>query len=78
MLNVVNPWMHKPVARFNPKRTDTLRPELMPLIGVVAEWRHAGTGGEGEPYPGQQRWIAQDERFDGLWAPSEDLEEVDR
>jgi hypothetical protein len=61
-------------AKFMPKRLDDVRPELVPLIGEKATWRYAGTGRHGEPYPGQHRWDTRDERFQGHWAPDEDLE----
>ena len=69
-------WGARPIARFKPKRLDTLRPEFRPLIGEVVTWRYAGTSDEDEPYPGQQRWQTDDERFEGYWTPAEDLEPV--
>lgn len=69
---VVTKWR----ATFRPKRLDNLRPELVPLIGEVAEWDYAGRSGDDEPYPGQWRWNTSDARWRGKWVPDEDLEPV--
>ena len=69
-------YAERPVARFNPKRLTDLRPEMRPLVGVIATWRYAFTGFADEPYPGQQRWQSEDKRFGPYWVPAEDLEPV--
>jgi hypothetical protein len=78
MQNVDNPWAHKPLARFNPTRTDNLRPEWQAVVGQVTTWRYAGTQDEGQAYAGQQTWQAADDSgFPFHWVPAEDLEEVE-
>lgn len=78
MMHFDSPWGRKPLAKFAPKKTNDLRECLKPLIGEVVEWRYVGTGGDDEPFPGQQRWTTDDVRFAYFWVPTEDLEEVPR
>jgi hypothetical protein len=69
------PWTEV-TARFNPKRLESLKPELKSAIGVVAKFRYAWTIDEddGGPYVGQIAFLTDDERFQHLWIPTEDLE----
>lgn len=66
-------------AIFRPKRLDTLRPELLPMIGRRVEVVPMGHA-DAEPYAGQQIWMAdfhvlrEDDPLLGFWAPEEDLE----
>lgn len=62
-------------AYFRPKDRETLRPEIKPLWGELVEWWLGGVSGKDEDYPGQQRWHTDDDRFAGLWAPDQDLED---
>lgn len=75
----------KRVARFQPQRTDDLRPEVKSLVGRTLEFSFAGTGGEDEPYPGETRWMVIRRVDDGpelieselyWWSPERDLEEL--
>jgi hypothetical protein len=76
LLNI-EPW-EKVVALFNPKRKETLKPELLAAIGVTAEFRCSWiiTEEDGGPYVGQGAFHTDDERFHHFWVPSEDLELV--
>jgi hypothetical protein len=67
----------KRIAAFRPKEVETVRPELLPLIGEVAEWRWAGQQGDDDKFPGQAIWNTDDARFQGYWVPDEDLEDGD-
>lgn len=71
----IQPW-DKVTARFNPKRVETLKPELLGAIGVTAEFRCSWIIDEedGGPYVGQGAFHTDDKRFHYLWVPSEDLE----
>lgn len=60
-------------ATFSPRDTESLRPELRSCIGITVDWRWAGKSDDDEPYPGQDRWNTNDERFQGYWVPDEDL-----
>lgn len=69
------------IGIFNPKRRDTLRPEMIPLIGLEFKFRYAWTMDDGDPYPGQVAWTF-DRRMlesDGFlpehdrWIPDEDI-----
>lgn len=73
----IQPW-DKVVARFNPKRTQTLRPELASVVGVTAQFTCSWIIDEddGGPYVGQGAFLTDDERFRHLWVPQEDLEIV--
>jgi hypothetical protein len=66
---------YRRTAYFRPKDQESLRPEVKPLFGELVEWWLGGVSGVDEPFPGQQRWHTDDERFDGLWVPDEDLED---
>jgi hypothetical protein len=61
-------------ATFNPKKTDDLRPELVPVIGKEVSLGYAGTGMDDEPYPGQHRYYGED--TDGYWVPECDLDNI--
>jgi hypothetical protein len=72
------------IARFQPKRTETLRECMLPYIGQVFEFQHVWTAEEGETYAGQGCWVMSPKYNDdlprgvvGLWIPREDLEELD-
>jgi hypothetical protein len=70
---------------FVPKRMDTLRPEVAPLIGMAFKFRYAWTMDEDDPYPGQVAWFIDpddQERFGltneqrGWWYPDEDIHDL--
>lgn len=63
-------------ARFNPKRLDTLRPELCGALGAEAVFMYAWPieEADGGPYVGQWALTTFDPRFLDLWVPEEDLE----
>ena len=71
------------IARFAPKRLETLRPCMRPFIGRVFQWRYLWTADEDETYAGQDCW-AMDYKHEvelpddviGRWCPDEDLERV--
>jgi len=65
-------------ARFQPcpEHVDTLRPELLPLAGEVAEFTYAWMMDGSERFPGAWALTTDDRRFLGLWVPEFDLEEV--
>lgn len=61
-------------AEFRPKVLDDLRDGFSALVGARVKWRPAYRGDADESYPGQMRWVTNDERFEGLWVPAEDLQ----
>lgn len=68
--------IYKKRGIFRPKRTDDLRPEMVPGIGKEYLFTTAGTMDEG-PYSGQE--IFQIHEMDGTmarlgWVPAEDIE----
>lgn len=69
----------KVTARFEPKRLDTLRPQLKHLIGQTFVWRFNGWMEEGT-YKDQVTWLHNDypnDPFEGYWIPDEDLIKVE-
>jgi hypothetical protein len=69
------PSRYKRTAYFRPKDQGTLRPDIKPLFGELVEWWLGGVNSKDEDFPGQQRWHTNDDRFQGLWVPDEDLED---
>lgn len=60
-------------ATFQPRRTETLRPEASTFVGQTLEWEYAGTMDEG-PYDGQTIWTPTDKSLPWFgWVPDEDL-----
>lgn len=72
----MKPYKHRRVlARFSPKTTADLDPELARLIGTVAEFRyHRYLDDDDTPYSGQWVLTTGDQRFGGYWFPESDLE----
>lgn len=69
------------VAKFQPKKLETLRPCMVSLIGKTFTWNYAGISDDNEAFPGQTRWMIAREHdaeipdeCKGRWAPEEDLE----
>ncbi len=64
-------------ATFSPKRLDTLKPEVRPLIGVRMQFDHLWRidPEDGGPYVGQDAWQAKGHPEAG-WFPTEDLDDV--
>jgi hypothetical protein len=72
------------IARFQPKRTDTLRECMKPYIGQVFEFQYLWTAEGWETYSGQGCWTMSHKYNNdlplgvvGLWVPREDLEALD-
>ncbi len=63
----------KITARFEPKRRDDLRPEMLPFIGKTLTWHWSGPMEQGQ-YAGQDIWHCWDEEGPRRWVPDEDLE----
>lgn len=69
------------IGKLAPKKLDTLRECMRPLIGREFTFEFAGTSCADEPYPGQRRWVI-DRKHDaeipdeciGYWMPEEDIE----
>lgn len=66
-------------ARFQPKRTDNLKPEAVAVVGHILDWEYGWTITErdGGPYVGQTAWLPTDRRLRLGWAPDEDLERIE-
>jgi hypothetical protein len=63
------------MARFNPRTTSDLDPELLGLVGTVAEFRyHRFVEDNDTPYSGQWVLTSEDQRFGSYWFPESDLE----
>lgn len=76
------------VAVFSPRRTDDLRPEIIPYIGKTLVFQCAGRQAENDVFPGQYLWfaLADGESSEGReygkthpalqwWLPDEDLDD---
>ena len=65
----------KVVARFSPKITDDLEPELLGLIGAEAIFSyHKFVDDEDTPYADQWVLTTDDRRFGSFWFPESDLD----
>jgi hypothetical protein len=63
------------LARFSPKTTDDLEPELSNLVGTEAVFSyHRYVDEDDTPYSDQWVLTAEDQRFGGYWFPECDLE----
>ena len=62
-------------ALLDPVRLETLRPECKRYIGRRLQFRYVGTGYEGDPYPGQWRWLPTELNLG--WLPHEDLRDIE-
>lgn len=76
---------YRRTGTFRPKKMDTLRECMLPLIGKTLNLDFMGTGMKDEPYPGQTRWmisrshdaeLSDDQK--GRWMPDEDITFADR
>lgn len=67
-------------GKFQPKRTDDLRPAAKEVIGVEFEWRAEWLMGADDPFPGE--WAMRALPTNGKpepqmgWAPFSDVEPV--
>jgi hypothetical protein len=65
----------KVVARFSPRITDDLEPELVSLVGKEAVFSyHSFVDDDDTPYTNQWVLTSEDRRFGGFWFPETDLE----
>ena len=65
----------KVLARFNPKTTDDLEPELSNLVGTEAVFSyHKYVDEDDTPYSDQWVLTAEDQRFGDYWFSECDLE----
>ena len=62
-------------ALLDPVRLETLRPECKRHIGQRLQFKYVGIGFEGEPYPGQWRWLPTELNLG--WLPHEDLRDIE-
>ena len=73
------------IGIFRPKKIESVRECMLPLIGKQFEFEYAGTSDDDEMFPGQTRWVVarkHDPELDddqiGRWLPDEDIESVNQ
>ncbi len=67
-------------AVFQPKRTDDLYPEVIPLIGRRFKFEYAFTADDDELFAGQKAWMIhypENENVHYRWFPNEDLTDIE-
>jgi hypothetical protein len=63
------------LARFSPRTTDDLDPDLLNLVGTDAVFSyHKFVDDEDTPYANQWLLTSEDQRFGEYWYPESDLE----
>lgn len=66
------------VARFAPRRTDDLRPAVLPWIGLTSTWVAWKRIPEGHPHAGEWAMLPEgDVLIPPRWSPLGDLEIVE-